>query len=91
MVYEGILSSTVSCQHICDKTVGHLVFRVKHANHLVFLNDEYSGRHNRSCSRRVYRLAPPKFRTPKKSPGPRISTTASLPVLLTTVSFTPPS
>jgi hypothetical protein len=54
MVYEGILSSTVSCQHICDKAVGYLVFRVKHANHLVFLNDECSGRHNRCCSRRVY-------------------------------------
>jgi hypothetical protein len=37
------------------------VFRVKHANHFLFLNDEYSGRHNRSCSRRVYGLP---YKTP---------------------------
>jgi hypothetical protein len=47
---------------------------------------------NRRRSRHANALAregsPP---SPKKSPGPRIATTASLPVLLTTESFTPPS
>jgi hypothetical protein len=58
VVYQGILSSTVSCQHICDKAVGHFVFRVKHSNHFGFLDDEDSSGNNCSCSRRVYRLAP---------------------------------
>src|SRR6267378_8501317 len=34
---------------------------------------------------------PARHPSPKKSPGPRIATTASFPVSLTTVSFTPPS
>src|SRR5580698_10299217 len=34
---------------------------------------------------------PPRHPSPKKSPGPRIATTASLPVWLTTDSFMPPS
>jgi hypothetical protein len=65
------------------------VFLVEHANHLVPLNDEYGGRRNRGRSRHTNGLAA-RHPSPKKSPGPRIATTASLPGSLTTVSLTPP-
>src|ERR1700687_1686176 len=47
LVYQVLLDSSVSCQHISDEAVGEPVFLVEHANHLVFLDDQHGGRCNR--------------------------------------------
>src|ERR1700687_3302902 len=57
LVYQVLLDSSVSCQHISDEAVGELVFLVEHANHLVFLNDKYGGGCNRGRSRHANGLA----------------------------------
>src|SRR6267154_2047480 len=51
LVHQGLLDSSVSCQHVSDEAVGELVVLVENANHLVFLNDEHGGRCNRGRSR----------------------------------------
>ena len=66
------------------------MFRVEHASHLVFLDDEHRGGSDCDCSRHALGQAR-KALFPQKSPGPCSATTASLPALLITVSFTPPS
>jgi hypothetical protein len=48
LVYQVRLDSNVSRQHVRDEAVGELVFLVERANHFAFLNDERSGRRNRS-------------------------------------------
>ena len=51
LIYQILLDSDVSRQHIGDEAVGELVFPVEHANHLVFLNDQHRGGRNRGRSR----------------------------------------
>ena len=72
------------------RTVRELAFPVEHANHLVFIDDEQRGGRNRtrSCHANGFARKAP---FPRKSPGPKIPRTASLPGSLTTESFAPPS
>jgi len=57
LIYQVLLDSDVSCQHIGDEAVGELVFSVKDAIHFAFLNDEHSGGCNRGCRRHANQLA----------------------------------
>src|SRR5579863_3406369 len=90
LVDQVLLHSYVACQHVGDEAVREFVFGVERPNHLVFLNHQYGGGCNRGRSRYANGLAR-KASFSKKSPGPRIATTASLPLSFTTVSRTPPS
>ena len=64
LVYQVLLDSDVSRQHISDEAVGELVFLVERANHFVFLNDEHGGGCNRGRSRYANGLA-------RKAPFPK--------------------
>jgi hypothetical protein len=44
LIDQVLLDSYVSRRHVRDEAVRELVFLVEHANHLFFLNDEYSSR-----------------------------------------------
>jgi len=57
LVDQVFLDVDVSRQHMSDEAVGELVFRVQHAYHLVFLDDQHGGRRNRGRSRHANGLA----------------------------------
>ena len=62
---------------------------MKYLEHFTLLNVEHRARGNRSGRPHANGLTA-RQPSPKKSPGPRMATTASLPTSLTTESFTPP-
>ena len=51
LVYQIRFDSDVSRQHMSDEAIGELVFSMKHATHLLFLNQEHGGCCNRGRSR----------------------------------------
>jgi hypothetical protein len=66
------------------------MFRVEHAHHLFFFDDQHGRGPDRGGRPHANFLAC-QAPLPNKSAGPSIATTASLPTSLTTDSFTPPS
>src|SRR5208337_777379 len=57
LVDQILLDADVSRQHMRDEAVGELVFAMEHANHLVFLDNEYGGGRNRGCRSHANGLA----------------------------------
>jgi len=57
LVNQILLNPNVSGEHIGDETVGELMFRVEHANHLALLDAEHGGGCDRSRSRHANGLA----------------------------------
>ena len=51
-----LLDPDISRKHVCDKTVGECMFRVKDANHLILVNDECPGWCNRDSRSHSLRL-----------------------------------
>ena len=90
LVEQVFLDADVRAEHVRDEPVGQLALLVEQPNHLVLLEHEdgaqQSSRSRHPCAAAV----PARQPSPKNSPGPSIATTASLPVLERTESFTPP-
>ena len=89
LIDQVLFDADVAREHVGDEAVGHRVLLVQQPHHLLLADEQDRARGDRGGAAHADGW-PARQPSPKKSPGPSMATTASLPVLDSTESFTPP-
>ena len=90
LVEQVFLDPDVRAEHVRDEPICQIRLIVEQPEHPLLLQHEDGARGHERSRFPFGAVGPPAQPSPKNSPGPRMATTASLPCLERTESFTPP-
>ena len=91
LIDQVLLDADVPRQHVRDEAIGERVLLVQQPTICCFVNHEHGCVGVMAVALPMRTGWPARHPSPKKSPGPSIATTASLPAFESTDSLTPPS